>query len=189
MSPSGGDQVECRDLACLFDCVRGFFKANKPNTMLKNIIRFLIIFLGVSQSASAAEQNLVFSNSEIVFGPTDTEQTVSVSYATVPESAPTSGLGIKMFFDSSKLSIENLDLILSQDLIGVTDSAELFQDDLDDTDADSTTDKVVILAYLDLEGSWLGSQATTELFTFSIKSAEGSRAAQASFQKIASMGS
>ena len=94
--------------------------------MFKDIIRILIILLGYSQSASAAEQNLVFSNSEIVFGPTVTEQAVSVSYATVPESTPTSGLGIKMFFDSSKLSIESLDLVLTQDLIGVTDSAELF---------------------------------------------------------------
>ena len=138
------------------------------------ILRGLSIMLlaVISSALLANEQVLVLSESEIELASFSSEQTVSVSYATSPLGLNATGLGITMFFDSSKLSIEKLDVLFSESLVGATELSSLFQEDVNNQDSDPSTDTIAILAYLDLDGAWPNRTEQLLLFEFSVRSSD-----------------
>jgi hypothetical protein len=125
--------------------------------------------LFLSPCLFAAEQALILSQSNVDLNSLSDEKIITVRYVTDPSGQKATGLGVKMFFDSSRLSIEYLKVEMLENLVGVTDSSDLFQEDLEDQDSDPSTDLVAIVAYLDLNGSWPNTSEMSSLFEFSVK--------------------
>ena len=81
------------------------------------------------------------------------------------------GLGLRMHFDSSVLSLESLGDILQTGLL-----QSQVQDDILDYDSDPSTDRFIMVAWMDPMGSWPGSYEA-QLFkaTFTMPKGKGSK--------------
>jgi hypothetical protein len=102
-----------------------------------------------------------------------TQETIVISYNA--DDTTTTGLGLRIHFDSSQLSLANLDGVLSQDNIFANSTAK---SDTDNSDNDPTTDVYVDMAWASLFGQWPGS-APTELATLTFDIAEGATGSSA----------
>jgi hypothetical protein len=102
-----------------------------------------------------------------------TQETIVISYNA--DDTTTTGLGLRIHFDSSQLSLANLDGVLSQDNIFANSSA---QSDTDNSDNDPTTDVYIDMAWASLFGQWPGS-APTDLATLTFDIAEGASGSSA----------
>ena len=77
---------------------------------------------------------------------------LSLVYSTNPEAMETTGLGVKLFFNSRKASFKELDLndgVNGNGLLGF----QVLEDE-DDQDGDAETDKFLLVGYLSLTGSF-----------------------------------
>jgi hypothetical protein len=108
---------------------------------------FLYSLLGFTSSAVAQDQIVVATSSlnEVADG---AEVTITVSYD-VTGGALTTGLGLRMHFDSSKLSAGAIADELTVDKIGMQIS-----DDADDYDNDASTDKYINASWASFSGAW-----------------------------------
>jgi hypothetical protein len=102
-----------------------------------------------------------------------TQETIVVSYNA--DDTTTTGLGLRIHFDSSQLSVANLEGVLSQDNIFANDNA---QADTDNSDNDASTDMYIDMAWASLFGQWPGS-APTDLATLTFDIAEGASGSSA----------
>ena len=122
----------------------------------------LFFFVMLSSFASAQDQiiSLDISNPEILDGESTT---LTVSYTTTGE-VQTTGLGLRLHFDSSALSCDQspVSYLLAESNIG-------FQllDDSDNFDADDSTDKYFNSAWVNVTGAWPFS-ATLPMSLFSV---------------------
>ncbi len=98
------------------------------------------------------------------------EFTASFYYRTDPISVATTGLGIKIFFDSEWLEFLNLRVDLSQDLLQATASPGDTIDDIQNMDGDLNTDKFILIAYTSFDGEFNPPQAS--LFSVRFKVAD-----------------
>ncbi|MBF0271002.1 MAG: hypothetical protein HQL98_02845 [Magnetococcales bacterium] len=108
---------------------------------------------------------------------------VTVGYATTnPTESQTTGLGLRIHYDSSRLTFDGFsDLLHSGENLGGEKRLALIGqdtlpvDDVDDGDGDGATDKRVGLAWVSLDGNWpgVGSSWPVNLFTVRFKVAEG----------------
>jgi hypothetical protein len=95
-----------------------------------------------------------------------TQETVVVTYNA---DAVNTGLGLRIHFDSSQLSVANLEDVLPQDNIFSNDNAKA---DISDFDNDTSTDSFIDVAWASLFGGWPAARpATLATVTFDI--AEG----------------
>lgn len=95
------------------------------------------------------------------------QETVVVSYTSEDES--TTGLGLRVHFDSSKIDVkEEITNIDTNSLIG----SGAVESDSFDLDNDNTTDKYIIIAWGSLNGSWPGS-VPIDLATITFNITEG----------------
>ncbi len=91
------------------------------------------------------------------------------------DDATTTGLGIRIHFDSTKLSVASLENVLSQDNIFANAVPTA---DNDNFDGDSSTDSYVDIAWASLFGAWPGS-APTDLATLTFDIAQDSSGSSA----------
>jgi hypothetical protein len=102
-----------------------------------------------------------------------TQETIVISYNA--DDTTSTGLGLRIHFDSSQLSVANLEGVLSQDNIFANDNA---QADTDNSDNDASTDMYIDMAWASLFGQWPGS-APTDLATLTFDIAEGASGSSA----------
>ncbi len=97
----------------------------------------------------------------------------AVNYTTTDNNPNLAGLGLRIHYDSSKLTWDNFSDTLSQSL---TSTGTAPQDDTEDADNDPSTDEYVIIAWSDTSGLWPGSLPATLFniqFTLNSELAEG----------------
>lgn len=82
------------------------------------------------------------------------EFTLNISYDTDPTGTETTGIGVKTFFDSSKLTFVSLTVESDDDLLQATTAAADIQADSGDADSDSSTDKFANVAYTAFGGDF-----------------------------------
>ena len=111
-----------------------------------------------SQQLSDDLQMVSVSGSPVAFGGEQVE--ISVAYNADDNQLP--GLGLRIHFDSTKLSVAQVKDVLDQDLIFVDADT---QSDADDYDADSSTDSFVTLAWASMNGNWPNEELPSDLLT------------------------
>lgn len=124
---------------------------------------FLVVASVVSSAAFAAVQRIVATPSSFDnVSPGDTVQ-FTVSY---PASNPAdaTGLGLKIYFDSSKLTLNG-----TSNVYAVNKLAESTGNDAGNGDGDSSTDKLINIAWVNFSGPWPapGNDLVTVTFTAS----------------------
>lgn len=82
---------------------------------------------------------------------------VDILYATDPETPDLTGLGLRLHWDSSRMSLESLNPATSTGLLGQSDAPEV---DERDFDGNPDTDRFVVVAWADSEATWPGSDST-----------------------------
>ena len=136
--------------------------------ILKSSLVLAFAVLGSWGSAYAAEQ--VFTSSPASFsvyeGTAGIEMTIS--YDTDPTGQSTTGAGIALFFDSTKLTFVSMTALHDDDLIGITDTPIDVMADNADEDADSTTDKKLLIAYQSFSSAFPGSAVDLPVALFQL---------------------
>jgi hypothetical protein len=94
------------------------------------------------------------------------QETITISYNA--EDATTTGLGLRVYFDSSTLSSPDVSNIFSSDLI----AKGVIKSDSENLDSDASTDQYINFAWASLFGEWPGS-APVVLATITFDIAEG----------------
>jgi len=117
----------------------------------------------IPELAAATQHVYVSSSTKSEDG---TQESLVISYNA--DDATTTGLGVRIHFDSTKLSVASLENVLSQDNIFA--NAEPTADD-NDFDGDLSTDSYVDIAWASLFGVWPGS-APTDLATLTFDIAQ-----------------
>ena len=100
----------------------------------------------IASAAVADNQIITVSPAEPAFGESDESVTFSVVYATDPENTGVPGFGLKMYFNSAVL--EGKALNVNPD-IGGQQTGPSVQADSADGDNDTSTDKVVVVAWIE----------------------------------------
>jgi len=120
----------------------------------------LLAWAGLSQ---AAEQTITFDPAAITAGIGTEGVSITASYE-ASDAAKTSGVGISLYFDSSKLTFVSLagNADLEDFLISSTATPDSIQDDSGNADEDETTDKKAIIAFASFNGKF---PAIGEVFT------------------------
>ncbi|MDB2650223.1 cadherin domain-containing protein, partial [Porticoccaceae bacterium] len=88
-----------------------------------------------------------------------TQETIVISYNA--DDSTTTGLGIRVYFDSSAININEVSNILPNDLIASTSYA----DDDSDLDSDPSTDQYITWAWASMSGTWPGTEGPVDLAT------------------------
>ncbi len=113
----------------------------------------LVVASLFSIAASATEQILTVSPTEIIVGAEDTQVSFDVQYATDPENAQTTGLDFELYYDSSVLQF--VSLTPNSDVSGrATPAGYGLNDDQSNGDEDSSTDKTIVSGYFDTGAEW-----------------------------------
>ena len=100
----------------------------------------------------------------------DDEITLSLNYQTNPVSVRTTGIGVKIFFDSSKVTFTSLVIESDEDLLQATINAADIQDDSNNLDTDELTDKFANVAYVSFTGEF--AVPSTPLFTIAFRATD-----------------
>jgi beta-glucanase (GH16 family) len=112
--------------------------------------------VSVPELAAATQHVYVSSSTKSEDG---SQETLVISYNA--DDATTTGMGVRIHFDSTKLSVSSLENVLSQDNIFANAVPTANNDNFD---GDSSTDSYVYIAWASLFGAWPGS-APTDLAT------------------------
>jgi hypothetical protein len=122
--------------------------------------------INVPTAAAGTQQVYVSSSTTSEDG---TQETVVISY--VSDDATTTGLGLDIHFDSSKVSASDITALVGTDLL-VNGSIKADDSDLD---GDASTDQIISFGWASLFGNWPGSEsADLAAITFDIaEGAEG----------------
>ena len=148
--------------------------------MLLSEIHYLLITenaIGEKMIRKSIVSTFVFLMSSIAFAEVQTVTSVPSSFnVSVGENveftvkypstnpADATGLGLKIFYDSSKLGSATVTNILQDNLL-----IQSTDDDTSDLDGDNTTDKFINIAWASFSGAWsaLGKDIVTVSFTTS----------------------
>ena len=127
---------------------------------------FAFVMSLIAASLDANQQVLFIEPASIVVdvGAVGTE--LIVSYDTVPGGLQTTGAGISVFFDSTKVRLESLSEIYPEGLTQATRTADSVIVDTSDLDGDRSTDKRAIIAYTSFRGTWPDSSSLSPLRLF-----------------------
>ena len=118
----------------------------KPNRVrCISAAAFSSVLMAFGSIALADEQIVSISPSAPAFGESDTSIVLSIDYATNPANEGATGLGVKIFYDNTLLSAD--DLALNEALGGQPQIAGISADTNDD-DNDPTTNEKIIVAWL-----------------------------------------
>ena len=119
---------------------------NLKHSLLLLIKAALSSVVLMASAAVADNQIITVSPAEPAFGESDESVTFSVVYATDPENTGVPGFGLKMYFNSAVL--EGKALNVNAD-IGGQQTGPSVQADSADGDNDASTDKVVVVAWIE----------------------------------------
>ena len=145
--------------------------------MLRLISSFALL-LTLSGFVSAQNQTVTGALSQSGISAGDSV-TLTVSYQATDDDL-TTGLGLRVHFDSSKLSAGDVTGLLSTGLAG----AAQFQDDSSDFDNDSSTDKFLNTSWFDFGGSWPnGTTLPAALYSLPFTAQSGFTATIINFSK------
>jgi hypothetical protein len=119
--------------------------------------------LVVSAYGFTAEQTLTMDPAAISTRGGAEGVSITASYAT-SDAAKTTGVGVSLYFDSTKLSFVSLagSDALGAYVLSATTTPDAIQDDSNDSDSDSSTDKEAIIAFTSFTGAF---PASGEAFT------------------------
>ncbi|MDA7745112.1 cadherin repeat domain-containing protein, partial [bacterium] len=123
--------------------------------------------ISVPASAASTQQVYVSSSTTSEDG---TQETVVISYNS--DSAATTGLGLDIHFDSSKVSASDVTALVGTDLLV---NGSIKSDD-NDLDGDASTDQIVSFGWASLFGNWPGSESA-DLAEITFDIAEGAEGA------------
>jgi hypothetical protein len=123
--------------------------------------------INVPAPAASTQQVYVSSSTTSEDG---TQETVVISYNS--DSAATTGLGLDIHFDSSKVSASDITALVGTDLLV---NGSIKSDD-SDLDGDASTDQIVSFGWASLFGNWPGSESA-DLATITFDIAEGAEGA------------
>lgn len=99
-------------------------------------------------------------SSEALFASPNQAVAATINYSiSAPEDSTEVGLGLRVHFDSSKLSFNNLSEVFQNSLQPVGSP----QDDTNNTDNDVATDKFFVVAWVDIAGNWPGNNSVFPL--------------------------
>ena len=121
------------------------------------------------QSTNSTEKQVI-SASSIEAQAADSSFSFDVEYSTEPLDETLGGLGLRLHFDSSAISFDELTNVFE----GNSDVAiQDINDDADDFDNDSQTDKFVLFSWANFDGDWPGDGETpTLLYTANFTTSE-----------------
>ena len=141
----------------------------------------LVVSFALYQAATADSQDLTTSPLSFSVDAGSTGLEVTVSYDTTPTGLQTTGAGISIFYDSSKLTFVSLAETYDENLIQATRTPDSVVADSADLDSNSATDKRAIIAYTSFTGAWPDeddSDRPLELFKVSFDAASASWAGE-----------
>jgi hypothetical protein len=95
---------------------------------------------------------------------------LDVNYTTTDNNAALTGLGLRIHYDSSKLTWDSFADVLATDLTG-QDSVP--SDDTQDFDSDPSTDKYLLVAWSSPQTNWPNTQLPAKLYTVNFTVAAG----------------
>ena len=130
------------------------------------VIRFellaavLMVNVLPNQAAVGGAQIVTTSPTSFSVDAGSTGLEVTVSYDTDPSGVQTTGAGISIFYDSSKLTFVSLAETYDEGLTQATRTPESVVNDSANLDEDSSTDKRAIIAYTSFTGGWPGDDDT-----------------------------
>ena len=130
------------------------------------LFAFVISLLAAPLDAN--QQALFIEPASIVVDVGAVGAELTVSYDTVPGGLQTTGAGISVFFDSTKLRLETLTPIYQEGLTQATRTADSVIVDSSDLDDDHSTNKRAIIAYTSFRGRWPDSDSVGPLQLFNI---------------------
>jgi hypothetical protein len=130
------------------------------------LFAFVISLLAAPLDAN--QQALFIEPASIVVDVGAVAAELTVSYDTVPGGLQTTGAGISVFFDSTKLRLETLTPIYQEGLTQATRTADSVIVDSSDLDDDHSTNKRAIIAYTSFRGRWPDSDSLGPLQLFNV---------------------
>ncbi len=128
--------------------------------------------LAESVTVNSDESDVLNANTQVVSvsDVTKSGDQLSVSVEYNADDADLTGLGLRVHFDSSELTLADISNVLSQDHM-FTDSD--VQSDTDDFDGNASTDSFVHVAWASVDGDWTG-EVPADLLTVNFTVAETS---------------
>lgn len=130
------------------------------DTSLRSALSGLLPSAAASTVTESAKNQIVTPSAAALSVVAGAHATFDVNYSTNPTDATLSGLGLRMYYNSSRLTFNGLSNVLTTSQI----SNQPPVDDTNDGDGDPNTDKYVLVAWADLSGNWPGTQSQ-RLFT------------------------
>lgn len=123
-----------------------------------------LLFLGIFASASVSSAIQTISPSQAVFNVSAGDIIeVSIKYdASSPRN--TTGIGVQLYYDSSKLTFTGVSNIFSKGVAGSV--ADI--DDVVDRDGDSSTDKMIPSAWFDISSNWTGGTNPDDVILYKV---------------------
>jgi hypothetical protein len=137
--------------------------------------------LGWHPDATADDQIVTTRPSTISHVAGSEDISFSIEYTTIPANTQTTGIGVSIYFDSSKLEFVSLaeNSVLEGSLIGITDAASEIANDSSNGDGDTATDKKASVAFTSFTGinfppssSWPADEAPLSLATLVFRATE-----------------
>lgn len=125
------------------------------------------VVLGFTAHVAVADDQLVAPQQTSVGAIPDSTVEVDYFYDSSPRNADLTGLGLRIFFNSSRVALPD-STDGSPQLANVLSSGLLnwqLLEDVDDLDEDESTDSVYLIAWYDLTGKWPGGNLPQRLFT------------------------
>ena len=109
----------------------------------------------VLASDQTAQNQIVTPSQTGISASPGTDVSFDVNYSTNPSDPTLSGLGLRMYYNSSLLTFNGLSNVLANGMIlqGTP------QDDTNNSDGDSSTDKYVLVGWADMTQNWPGAQS------------------------------
>ncbi|HIG62055.1 MAG TPA: HYR domain-containing protein [Gammaproteobacteria bacterium] len=148
----------------------------------KSLRALVILFFSICiASAATADDQIVTTNPSATSQVAGSEDiSLSIEYATSPANTQTTGLGVSIYFDSTKLEFVSMaeNSVLEDSLIGITGAPSDIAADDDNDDDDTATDKKATIAFTSFNGkfppssSWPADEAALSLATLVFRAAD-----------------
>ena len=145
-----------------------FVKPSQCQTGRHSVLIGLLLLL-FSSFLMSDDQVLTAVPSSIDIQPNAKDIEVVFVYSTSPLGVRTTGLGVSIYFDSSKLEFDSMSALYEGGIVGISETPALIQSDSNNDDGDIATDSRAVIAYVDVGGNWPSSPAELPLDLFSIK--------------------
>jgi len=132
----------------------------RPKSIVAAIVSLASLIVFPAYSAQTIAPPL---QSEVLFITPNQALSIPINYSvSAPEDNKEVGLGLRVHFDSSKLSFTSISQALQS---GIQPIGEV-QDDSNNADNDASTDKFFVLAWVDIAGNWPGDSNVFPLNLF-----------------------